>query len=155
MILNEYENITIVRPDLPDDDLKRINDRLDAIIASYDGAMIARDDWGVRRLAYPIKRQARGRYTYLYFVSTAPCILEVQRVIRIESEVIRFLTVRLGQNVDIETCKANAANRRRFPVDDLEPLMDEDGEEFIIKEKDEEDGGMGGSFDRDRYDDNE
>jgi small subunit ribosomal protein S6 len=152
MILHEYETIYIVRPDLPDDDVKRIQDKLDSIVLSFNGEIILKDDWGVRKLAYLVGKQARGRYAYLDFVATAACILELERVIRIESEVIRFMTVRLGENVDIEACKVAAVNRRHRPTDDSEPILDEDIEDF--KDKDDEDGGMGPAYDRDRYDDN-
>lgn len=153
MILNEYETIYITRPDLAEEELKRVATRLDTIVESFTGTIIAKEDWGVRKLAYLIKKQARGHYLYLNFVATAPCILELERIIRIESEVIRYITVRLGENVDVEACRVASATRKRRPTDDIEPLSDEDGDDF--KDKDDEDGGMGGGFDRDRYDDND
>ncbi len=111
MIIHEYENTLIYHPDAPESEIKRITERLDGVIASFDGTKLFHDHWGVRKLAYPIQKQARGNYFHMGFVAQADCIAELERIMRIESHVVRFLTVRLHEDVEIEERKLAASNR--------------------------------------------
>ncbi len=111
MIINEYETTLIFHPDAPESEVKRINERLDGVIESFDGTKLFHDVWGVRKLAYNIQKQAHGNYHHLGFTAKADCIAEFERVIRIESHLIRFLTVRLLENVDVEERKLVASKR--------------------------------------------
>ena len=111
MIIHEYETTLIFHPDAPEDEVKRINERLDGVIESFEGTKLFHDVWGVRKLAYPIRKQAHGNYQHLGFTAKAECIAEFERVIRIESHLMRFLTVRLFENVDVEERKLVASKR--------------------------------------------
>lgn len=127
MIINEYETTIILKPELLDDVVKRITERLGGIITDHAGEILAFEDWGTRKLAYTISKCARGHYLNWYFVATPNCILELERVIRIESDIIRFLTVRLGENVDVEELRGKVKDRkRRFTDDGPERTEDED-----------------------------
>ena len=111
MIIHEYETTLIYHPEAPESEVKRINERLDGVIESFEGSKLFHDVWGVRKLAYPIQKQAHGNYHHLGFAAKAECIAEFERVIRIESHLIRFLTVRLLENVDVEERKLVASKR--------------------------------------------
>ena len=138
MILHEYETTVIVHPETTDDDMNRLGERLLGIVGTYQGTMLLKEDWGLRKLAYPIRKQPRGRYMYMDFASPADCIGEVERVLRIESGVMRFLTVRLGENVDVEALKLAGRDQSRKPADDGETnLRDERDSD---REEDMEDG---------------
>ena len=127
MILNEYENTIILKPEMPEEDVTRITERLNGIINDHHGEILVHEDWGTRKLAYTVAKSTRGRYVNWYFVSAPNCILELERVIRIESDIIRFLTVRLGENVDLEDLREKAKDRkRRFADDGPERTEDED-----------------------------
>lgn len=111
MTIHEYETTLIFHPETPENEIKRITDRLDGVIGNFEGTKLFHDLWGVRKLAYPIQKQARGNYHHMGFVATADCIAELERVIRIESFVMRFLTVRLLENVLLEERQLAATNR--------------------------------------------
>lgn len=127
MILHEYETTVIVHPETVDTEVARITERVDGVIQNFNGNVLFKDDWGVRKLAYLIAKQPRGRYLYFNYVSTAPCIAEVERIMRIESEVIRFMTVRLGENVDLEEIRLQERKAVRRPSDDTEAPRDDEG----------------------------
>ena len=112
MIIHEYETTLIFHPEAPDAEVQRITERLDGVIGSFEGTKLFHDLWGVRKLAYAIQKQPRGNYHHMGFVATADCIAELERVLRIEAFAMRFLTVRLLEDVNLEERQLAAGNRQ-------------------------------------------
>lgn len=113
MLLNEYETVVIVRPDLDDAETFEILDGLDGVITEHAGHVLLRDDWGKRKLAYPIKRHLKGHYFVVNYLAPNDLVIEYERKIRIEDRIIRFLTVKLGDAVDVPVRLEQAAEVRR------------------------------------------
>ncbi len=95
-----YETIYIVRPDLADEELKGISAKVQEVITSMKGDFRRLEDWGVRKLAYPINKVTRGRYYYLRFDGDAPLIAELERRLRLDDKVIRYQSVKLEKEVE-------------------------------------------------------
>jgi small subunit ribosomal protein S6 len=95
-----YETIYIVRPDLGDEELKGLSAKVEEIIASMKGDFRRLEDWGIRKLAYPINKATRGRYYYLRFDGDAPLIAELERRLRLDDKVIRYQSVKLDKEVE-------------------------------------------------------
>jgi small subunit ribosomal protein S6 len=112
MLTHEYETVVIFRPDLDDADTRVIIDTLEAIITENSGTMLIKDEWGKRKLAYPIANHLKGHYVLYNFLGPAEAVLEIERRIRINDNIIRFMTVKLDENVDIPAKIANAAEER-------------------------------------------
>lgn len=141
MIYTEYETIYILKPEVPEDIVRTLNEKVDGIIGRYDGHILIRDDWGKRKLAYPIQKNSKGHYLYVNYLGPSDLVLEVERNLRIEENLLRFLTVKLSEDVDVETKqqeakeriarKAQAAAERESDDDyddDLDDMdMDDDG----------------------------
>jgi small subunit ribosomal protein S6 len=90
-----YETIIIVQPELGDDELKGLSAKIQEIISSMKGDFKRLEDWGVRKLAYPINKCVRGRYYYLRFDGDAALIAELERRLRLDDKVIRYQSVKL------------------------------------------------------------
>lgn len=90
-----YETILIVQPELGEEDLKGISAKIQEVIADGKGDFKKLEDWGVRKLAYPINKFARGRYYYLRFDGDAALIAELERRFRLNDKVIRYQSVKL------------------------------------------------------------
>jgi small subunit ribosomal protein S6 len=141
MIYTEYETIYILKPEVPEDIVRTLNEKVDGIIGRYEGHILIRDDWGKRKLAYPIQKNSKGHYLYVNYLGPSDLVLEVERNLRIEENLLRFLTVKLSEDVDVETKqqeakeriarKAQAAAEREsddYDDDDLDDMdMDDDG----------------------------
>ncbi len=95
-----YETIYIVRPDLADEELKGLSAKVEEIITSMKGDFRRLEDWGIRKLAYPINKVTRGRYYYLRFDGDAPLIAELERRLRLDDKVIRYQSVKLEKEVE-------------------------------------------------------
>lgn len=101
-IVHEYETIYILKPELPEDSVRAVEEKLTGIIARFEGDLLQVDDWGKRKMAYNIKKNSRGHYVRLHYVGPAPLITELERNLRIDDRQIRFLTVRMSEDVDVE-----------------------------------------------------
>jgi small subunit ribosomal protein S6 len=81
------------------------------------GEILKRDDWGSKKLAYPIKKQFRGYYVNYDFVGSPASVAEMERLMRIDDNVLRYLVVRVDEskdgNVDVEARKAELAKQER------------------------------------------
>ncbi|MCB9556432.1 MAG: 30S ribosomal protein S6 [Deltaproteobacteria bacterium] len=96
----EYETIFIVRPDADSDRLHEINQRIRQVIEAGSGQLMRVENWGKRKLAYEIKKSSRGIYLYWRYLSPPNLISEVERNLRLIDQVIRFMTVKVDENVD-------------------------------------------------------
>lgn len=101
MLHNEYELMLIFRPDLEDSDTAALIEKVESIVTDTDGTLLLRDDWGKRKLAYAIKNHLKGHYYLLTFAAPAASIAEIERRLRIDDRIIRFLTVRVDEDVNV------------------------------------------------------
>jgi small subunit ribosomal protein S6 len=94
-LLNKYELMLIIDPGAEDDRKTEIVDRVRATIEKAKGKVAGVDEWGKRKLAYEIKGQSEGTYSVVTFTATPTAVAEVERVLGITDDVLRFMTVRL------------------------------------------------------------
>ena len=107
-----YETVFILPSDSDEGKKKDILDRLDSVVEKGGGIRVKREDWGVRRLAYPVKNQAKGHYFLLDFVGTAQIVAELERHMRMLEDVHRFLTVKTDDRVDLEAAQKEQAEEK-------------------------------------------
>ncbi len=107
-----YETVFILPSDSDEGKKRDILDRLDGVVEKGGGIRIKREDWGVRRLAYPVKNQPKGHYFLLDFVGTAQIVAELERHMRMIEDVHRFLTVKTDDGVDLEAAQKEQAEEK-------------------------------------------
>jgi len=95
--LNDYEILFITDPSLDEERLTGILDRIRNHATANSGTVESVDDWGVRRLAYTIKRLNEGRYTLVNFKCDPEAINPLDKQLRVLQEVIRFVIIRKGE----------------------------------------------------------
>jgi small subunit ribosomal protein S6 len=107
--VREYELVYVIQPDATPEREKEIHTRLDEAIARSEGTYLLRDDWGKRRLAYEIKKFQKGHYVLLSFLGKGAVVNELERLLRVDPDILRFLTVKVEDEVkDIEARIARA-----------------------------------------------
>ena len=119
---HEYETFYVTKPELPDDEVNRISEKLLGAIERFKGSLLVSEDWGRRKLSYPIARQNHGHYIYLNYVGPAALPVELERSMGLEDNLIRFLTVKLGEDVDAEERRVMAQERTRVRAERLAAL---------------------------------
>ncbi len=108
--MREFETTLIVQPEISDEGLQAIRGRLDAILARHGAVRLMCDDLGRKRLAYEIRKFQKGHYLELVYLDKGPVVPEIERALRLDDSVLRFLTVQVSPHVeDIEKRKAEAA----------------------------------------------
>jgi small subunit ribosomal protein S6 len=93
-----YETIIIVQPDLGEEETKALTAKVQEVISSMKGNFMRLEDWGARKLAYPINKFNRGRYYFLRFDGDAPLIAELERRLRLDDKVLRYQSVKLEKD---------------------------------------------------------
>ncbi|QRK05003.1 30S ribosomal protein S6 [Archangium violaceum] len=101
--LREYETIFLVKPDLTDDNVDKLKERVRGIVAREGGKVIRFTVWGKKKTLYPIAKQPRAIYIHANFLGNTRLVAEVERNLRIFDEVTRYLSVKLADEVDPET----------------------------------------------------
>lgn len=97
-----YETVFITRPEMAEDQLKALNERLTNAIKGFTGEIILTEDWGSRKLAYKIQKESRGRYGYIVYTGAGNVVAEVERNLRLNEHVLRFLSVNLAKEFEQE-----------------------------------------------------
>jgi small subunit ribosomal protein S6 len=88
----------ILNPAVEADRQSEIIDRLRATVEQNSGRVVGIDDWGKRKLAYEIAGDSEGLYSVITFTTSPQTVAEVERVLRITDDVVRFMTVRLDSS---------------------------------------------------------
>ena len=99
--MKRYETLFIVQIDLPADEINSIIDRYKAIVTALKGTMIKAEKWGKRKLAYEIRKQSNGFYVLLDFAGKSAIIDELERNLKIDDKVLKFMTIMKNRNVDL------------------------------------------------------
>jgi small subunit ribosomal protein S6 len=93
-----YEILLIVDSETPDDEFKRLTEMLQQIITDQGGTIIKTDNMGRRQLAYPINRKSEGNYLLFEVEGTGREIAELERRMRVNDQIVRYLTVRVDED---------------------------------------------------------
>jgi len=107
--MRRYETIAILDPDLSEDGRAPVFDRLTNLIPAQNGFLVKLDQWGSRKLAYDIKKKSRGYYVCIDLCGDGALVNEMERFFRIDDRVLKFMTVVLDKDVDLEAIKAEIA----------------------------------------------
>jgi len=89
-----YETLFVVKPTLTDEETSTVIMKIKDVLSKEGAELLATNDMGMRKLAYPVEKHARGYYTVLFFKAEGKVIKELERNLRISEDVIKFLTVK-------------------------------------------------------------
>ncbi|MCC8139542.1 MAG: 30S ribosomal protein S6 [Lachnospiraceae bacterium] len=92
--MNKYELVLVVNAKIEDEERAAVVDRAKEIITRFGGVVTEVEDAGKKRLAYEIQKMREGFYYFVQFDAPATCPAEVERRMRIQDNVIRYLCVR-------------------------------------------------------------
>ncbi|MEA3480275.1 MAG: 30S ribosomal protein S6 [Bacteroidota bacterium] len=95
---NQYETVFIMTPVLSDEQMKETVDKFRKYLKNKGAEIVFDDDWGLRRLAYPIQKKSTGFYHLLEYKAEGDLIDNMEVAFRRDERVIRFLTVKLDKH---------------------------------------------------------
>lgn len=109
--MKRYETIVIVDPDLSKEAEAPLFERINDLIPQYSGVLIETDDWGTKKLAYEIKSKNRGHYVKFDFCGDGALVQEMERFFRIDDKVLKFMTVLLEDDADLDAIRTDLAEK--------------------------------------------
>ncbi len=104
--MRRYETVFIVNPELSEDQRQPLFDKLNGLVPEDQGMLVKLDEWGSKRLAYVIKKHTRGYYVLMDFCGDGALVKEIERNLRLDDRVLKYMTVLKDETVDLEAVKA-------------------------------------------------
>ncbi len=92
-----YETVFIARQDLSDAQVKSLTEACEKIIKDGKGKIAKTESWGLRTLAYKINKNRKGHYVLIESDTPAPAIIELERTLRLNEDVLRYMTIKLDE----------------------------------------------------------
>ena len=93
--MRSYELVFIVNPEVDEDDLTAVRERVEGLIERSSGKVTKVEPWGLRRLAYPLQKQGEGQYVLMQLDIEAQGVAELGRDLRLVEPILRHLIVRV------------------------------------------------------------
>ncbi len=122
-----YENVFIARQDISSAQVDALADQFAAVLGENGGVVKKKEYWGLKTLAFRIKKNRKGHYVLLNIDAPPAAVQEVERQMRINEDILRFLTVRVDELEEAPSAMLQSRGRddrpRRF---DDRPRRSED-----------------------------
>jgi small subunit ribosomal protein S6 len=122
-----YETLFVVKPTLTDEETAVAIAKIKDILTKEDAELVATNDMGMRKLAYPVEKNDRGYYTVLFYKAEGTLINELERNLKISEDVIKFLTVKYVKQKELTQFNklVEAANKKAEPAAEAAPVVEE------------------------------
>ncbi|WDN90819.1 small subunit ribosomal protein S6 [Desulfosarcina sp. BuS5] len=126
--MRRYETMIISDPDLSDEDRGQLFERITDPIAHGDGFLVFLDEWGDKKLAYDVKKKSRGFYVRIDYCGNGELVNEIERYCRINDNVLKYMTVLLDKDVDVDAVQEEIKNRKAAEAESEKIDMDKESD---------------------------
>ena len=106
-----YETVFMSRQDLTEGQVKDITDKYTKVITDQGGKTLKTEQWGLRTLAYKINKARKAHYTLVEFEAPGTAVIELERLMRIDEDVMRSLSIRLDAPTEGPSVMAKGSSR--------------------------------------------
>ncbi len=100
--MRKYETFFIVDPELTEEGYTLVGDKLKGIVDANGGSVLSYVSWGKKKLAYPVKKRHQGHYILMENAGGPELVAELERNMRLDERVLKFITVKLEDRFDPE-----------------------------------------------------
>ncbi len=139
--MREYETVFLVKPDLTDENVDKVKERVRGIVNRDGGKFIRFTLWGKKKTMYPVAKQPRAIYIHAHYLGGSNLVAELERNLRNLDEVSRYMSKRLADDIDPSTMAEQEDLKLAGDVDDNKP--------FGGAEREDMGGEFDGGFDND------
>ena len=116
-----YETLYIISPDLVEEDYRSVLEKFGNLVEKNKGVVIKVDEWGLKKLAYPVKKSNKGHYVLLQYCGGPDIIEALKRDFRLDERVLKFQTIKLKDHADPDALKAKEEEAKPKEEDVSEP----------------------------------
>jgi small subunit ribosomal protein S6 len=114
--MRHYENLVIVKPTLTEEETKASIAAIEEVLTSNGAEIVARDEMGTKKLAYPIAKNERGYFHVVYYTMAPAAIAEVERRFRINEDLLRFVTIKYDSKREVTAWNDLVAKTKNKPA---------------------------------------
>jgi len=119
-MLNQYETVFIVTPVLSEDQMKEAVKKFSGFLKDSGAEIVHEDNWGLRKLAYPIQKKSTGFYHLIEFKCTGDLIEKLETEYRRDERIIRFLTMKMDKFAVLYAEKRRKMNAEKVQTETVE-----------------------------------
>jgi len=119
--MHEYETLTIFHPNQSDNQIELVNEKIRGIVEKHSGKLFFARNMGRKTLAYPIEKQSRGTYVCYDYAAQGSAIAEIERLMRYDETIVRFMTVTKNPDVNVEARAQEIVARGEDKVEFVQP----------------------------------
>jgi small subunit ribosomal protein S6 len=135
--MRHYETVFIVKSNTGEDEITAVIEKVSSIVTADGGTVFTVDKWGLKKLAYLIRKETQGYYIYIDYAAVPTAVAEIERIFKIDDRLLKYMTLKLADACDPATVlediakgKAEAAEQHSESEDlEEEGEEDEDAEE--------------------------
>jgi small subunit ribosomal protein S6 len=95
--MSYYETVFIVRQDMSPTQVEAMADTYAELVGQYEGTVVKREMWGLRNLAFRMNKNRKGHYVMMHLDTPPAAIAEMERLMRISEDVLRYMTIRIDE----------------------------------------------------------
>lgn len=121
-LLREYETVFLVKPDLTDDNVDKLKERVRGLVNREGGKLLRFTTWGKKKTMYPVAKQPLAIYVHAHFLGGSALVAEIERNLRNFDEVSRFMSKKIAERIDPESKPVLEDVKLSGDVDDNKPL---------------------------------
>ena len=136
--MRRYETIFILRPSAGEEEINRITGNTTQIILGDQGSIIELNRWGMKKLAYLIKKESLGYYVFCDFAGTPDAVAEIERKFRIDDLVLKYMTIKTAGSINEEEIQLAIAAVSEKATAVVDGDADDSESEHLVEEEQEE-----------------
>jgi small subunit ribosomal protein S6 len=122
--MRRYESVWVVNGDLADEEVKATIDKFSRILTANEGTLVGLEEWGRKKLAFKIQGSPRGYYVLVDYAGTPATVKELERNYRIDDRIIRYLTTKKSDKVNLEALQAEIAAKAKAAAAAAAPAVE-------------------------------
>lgn len=118
--MRRYETIFILRPNVGEEEINRVVESTTQIVLDEAGSIIELNKWGMKKLAYLIKKESLGYYVFCDYAGTPAAVAEIERKFRIDDTVLKYMTIKTGASIteeEIQLAVAAVSERQAAAIE--------------------------------------
>ncbi len=120
--MREYETVFLVKPDLTDDNVEKLKERVRTIVNRDGGKFLQFTNWGKKKVMYPVAKQPRAIFLHAHYLGKSALVAELERNLRNIDEVTRFMSKRLADDVNPDSMQVLEDVKLNGDTDDNKPF---------------------------------
>jgi small subunit ribosomal protein S6 len=132
--MNKYETVFILTPVLSDDQMKETVEKFKKVLTDNGGNIENEENWGLRKLAYPIENKNTGFYTLIEFEGEPTIVDKLEIAYRRDEKVIRFLTFRLDKYAAEYAVKRRAVRKAKQEERAAQEAAEKEAATVVVEE---------------------